>query len=187
MAYSFNDDDKVETNTEFTDRLPFGVNDVQLVGAVSAATDAGKDFIELTVTDKDGTEENARIWFTGGASPYSFNTIRQIIVHSAKTDADKEKARQAADNCKDTDELADLLNSKCVGAQLWVTKYYDPVKTYTNVGGETRRSINTNVYGYEPKEKPELLALKQFSSDSGSAPLGGEDVTGKVEVPGEWA
>lgn len=191
MSYNFSDEDKVETNTEFTDRLPFGVNDVQLVGATSGQTEAGKDYIELTVTNKDGIEESARVWFTGGASQYSFNTVKQIVVHNAKTDADKEKARAAVENCTNTDEMADLLNSKTVGGQLWVTKYYDPNRTYQNASGQTRRSINTNIVGYEPKEKPELLNLKQIGEDTvhpvGDTPLGGEDVTGKVEVPGEWA
>jgi hypothetical protein len=186
MSYNFSDEDKVETNTEFTDRLPFGVNDVQLVGATASETEAGKDFIELTVTNADGIEESARVWFTGGASQYSFNTIKQIVVHNAKTEADKEKARQAVENCKDTDEMADLLNSKCVGGQLWVTKYYDPARTYTNTNGQKRRSINTNIYGYAPKVNEQLLALTQLGEDT-VVPMDGEDVTGKVDIPGDWS
>lgn len=156
MAYEFNDEDKAATD-DFQERIAFGVSEVTLVGAVSGQTEAGKDYLELTVADKSGTEDSARVWFTGGASPYSFQTIRQIVVHTAKSDEDKEKARMAVENTKDTDELADLLNSKCEGKQLWFTKFYSPDRTYQNNNGETKRSIDNRVYGYLPKDRPELM------------------------------
>jgi hypothetical protein len=155
MAYKFTSEDKVDV--ERKEYLPFGVNDVKLVGATAGETESSKDFIELTVANADGVEDNARVWFTGGASPYSFQTIKQIVVHSAKTDADKEKARMAIENTVDTDEMVDLLNKRCVGGQLWVTKYLDPTRTYSNSAGEVKQSINTSIYGYEPKLKPELM------------------------------
>lgn len=156
MAYEFSDEDKAATD-DFQERIAFGVSEVTLVGAVAGETEAGKDYLEIIVADKDGTEDSARVWFTGGASPYSFQTVRQIVVHTAKSDADKEKARMAVENTKNTDELAELINSKCEGKQLWFTKFYSPDRTYTNSNGETKRSIDSRVYGYLPKDHPELM------------------------------
>lgn len=192
MAYKFNSEDKEDTSTEITERLPFGVSSVQLVGATAGETESNKEYIALTVTNKDGVEEDVRVWFTGGASKYSFNTIKQIVIHNQTSDANKEKAREAVENCVDTDSLADLLNSKVVGGQLWITKYFDPVKSYVNPSGEQRRSINTNVVGYEPKPKPELMALTQLGLDA-VRPVTADDLisirstTEKIEIPGEWA
>lgn len=192
MAYKFQAGDKEVT--EHKDYMPFGVNTVKLVGAVSSQTEAGKDYIELTVENADGIEDNARVWFTGKASPYSYQTIQQIIVHSAKTDSAKEKARQAVEACQDSDELANLLNAKCEGAELWVTKYYDPTRTYENANGEVKRSINTNVYGYEPKLKPELMpkdepvdnsvhGAAQFANNAATQAKASGDT---VAIPAEW-
>lgn len=178
MAYKFSDDDKAATD-DFKERIPFGVSEVTLVGATAGQTDDGKDFIELTVADKTGTEDNARVWFTGGASPYSFQTIRQIVVHTA-SEADKEKARMSVENCKDTDDLADLLNTKCLGKQLWFTKFYSPDRTYTNSQGETKRSIDNKVYGYLPKDRPELMP-------DGQEPLNAADFPGDEKPTGDAA
>jgi hypothetical protein len=155
MSYKFSDDDK--TASEFAERMPYGISEVQLVGATLGETEAGKEYVEIGVVDKDGIEDSARVWFVGGAAKYSFDTVRSIIVHIAKTDADKEKARQAVEACPDTEALVEILNSKCSGGQLWFTKYYDPERTYTAQDGKTRRSINKQVLGYQPKLKPELM------------------------------
>lgn len=154
MPYQFNDDDKEAR--EFKERIPFGVTKVKLVGAIAAETANGSDYIELTVVDEAGTEETARCYFTEKAAKYSFDTIRQIAIHNA-SEANKEKARLAVEGVKDSEELADLLNSKVAGGELWFTKYYDPTRTYVGGDGQTRPSVNTNVYGYEPKLKPELM------------------------------
>lgn len=153
MAYDFNEEDK--SVEDMAERMPFGVNRVELLEAIAGVTDAGKDYIELKVANDTGMEDSARVWFVGGASKYSFATLRQIAVHHAK-DADKEKARMAVENCKNSDDLAALLNKMVIGGELWLTKYYDPINTYEREGN-TYRSINKNLYGYEPKLKPELL------------------------------
>lgn len=192
MAYKFNDEDKAEMS-DFPDRIPFGVNKVQLVGVTPNEADNGNVFLEVTVTDSAGTEETARLYFTDKAAPYSFNTLRQIVVHSAKTDSDKEKARQAIENTADSDEIAELLNTKCVGAECWFTKYYDPERTYEGKDGVTRRSINTNLYGYEPKERPELMPNKEGADDrderaadplDGAEPASADETAG---IPSNWA
>lgn len=179
MAYKFNDEDK--TAEERRDYLPFGVNRVKILGSTAGVTEAGKDYIEVTVESDEGIEDNARVWFTGGAAKYSFQTIQQIVVHSAKTDADKEKARMAVEKCADNDELSDLINSKCEGAECWVTKYYDPTRTYSNSAGEIKKSINTNLYGYEPKLKPELMP----QTDTVAEVVDGEEVS-LDDIPSEW-
>lgn len=163
MAYQFNDEDKVER--EFAEKLPYGVSKVQLVGATAGETDDGKDWIDLEITTEDGIEDTARVWFTGKAAPYSFNTLRQIAVHQGKDDAEKEKIRAAVEACGTSDELATLLNDKVAGGELWFTKYLDPQRTWQDNDGNTRRSVNKNVYGYEPKEKPELMPNKMSADD----------------------
>lgn len=186
MSYNFNEDDKKEV--EFAERMPFGVNTVQLVGVTEQEADNGNVFLEVTVTNSDGIEDVARLYFTDKAAQYSFNTVRQIAVHSAKTDADKEKARMAVENCKDSDEIAELLNEKCVGAELWLTKYYDPSRTYQSKDGELRKSINTNLYGYEPKERPELMPNKQSADDRNEdAPVDLNSTTGGTPATGDAA
>lgn len=188
MAYDFTDEDKAATS-DFQDRIDFGVSEVILVGATAGETQDGKDFLELTVADKNGTEDSARVWFTGGASPYSFQTIRQIVVHTAP-EADKEKARMAVENTKNTDELADLLNKNCEGKQLWFSKFYDPTRTYTNDRG-TFKSINSRIYGYRPKDQPELMPKADTGVDSavtdafpGAEKL--DDASGSVPPADAW-
>jgi hypothetical protein len=89
---------------------------------------------------------------------------------------------------KNPDELAQLMTEKCGGGELWFTKYYDAERTYQNTGGQTRRSINTNILGYEPKLKPELMPSK--NDPLANTPLaGGEEVPfeSKGDAPGSTA
>lgn len=157
MSHEFNDDEKVVQ--EFTERMDFGVHTVKLVSAEAGTDNNDKDYVEVTVVSEDGIEEAVRLWFVGGASNISFNTIRQILVHSVDTDEKKAAVRDGVDATKNTDELVAMLN-KAAGtgkAELWLTKYYDPTRTYQNAQGQKRRSINTSIYGYQPKLKPELM------------------------------
>lgn len=166
MAYKFNDEDKAAS--DMAERMPFGVSKVALLEAEAGITDNGKDYIELKVANADGIEDSARVWFTGKASPYSFATLRQIAVHNASA-ANKEKARMGIESVKDNDELVFLLNKNCIGGELWFTKYYHPTDTYQGSDGQQYRSTNTNIYGYEPKEKPELMPGKMSSDDANEA------------------
>lgn len=161
MSYEFQAEDKEVR--EFAESIPFGVSEVHFAGAVADATDAGKDFIEVAIISEDGVEDTARLWFTGGAVNISFNTARQIAVHQGQTEEEKQKIRDRFDKVKDSQELADVLNDVCGnGGKLWFTKYYDPTRTYQNGQGQTRKSINKNIYGYEPKLKPELMPAKDI-------------------------
>lgn len=155
MSYDFNDESKAVK--EFGDYLGFGVHKVKLMLATAGETDAGKPFIEVDFVTDDGLEDKARVWFVSDANAnISFNTLRQMLVHNTE-EAHKDKARDAVDAVKDIDELATLLNEKMMGGEFWVTKYYDPSRTYQNQSGATKRSINTNMYGYEPKPRPDLM------------------------------
>ena len=184
MAYSFNDKDKEVK--EFSERLPFGVHKVQLVVATADATNEGKEFIELSFVTEDNFEDTVRLWFVGGAANISFNTLHQIAVHNQKTEEKKEKMRQAMDRVADSEELVNLLNDSTIGGEFWVTKFYDPKRTYTNERG-TFRSFNTNAYGYAPKERPELMpeADQQKQELNQTFPGAKEDSAGAI--PDSWS
>lgn len=154
MTYNFNEEDKQVK--KFSERIGFGIHKVQLVGAEAGTNNEGKDFVAVTVVSEDGIEEEVRLWFVGGAANISFNTLRQILVHSVDTDEKKQTVRDGVDAASNADELATMLN-KAAGSELWLTKYLDPKRTYQNAQGQIRPSINTNIMGYEPKLKPELM------------------------------
>lgn len=191
MAFDFSEDDKEVR--EFADTLPFGVNKVNLLLAEPGVTDAGKDFIELNFVNETGIEDKARVWFVGGAANISFNTLRSIAVHNMATDKEKEEIRQAVDAVANSDELAAILNEKCMNGEFWVTKYYDPERTYQNQSGQTRQSINKNIYGYEPRLKPELMprpanadgSAREVDTPFGKATEAPASAAGTV--PKDWA
>ncbi|MGI9028170.1 MAG: hypothetical protein ACR2FM_05030 [Candidatus Saccharimonadales bacterium] len=185
MAFKFSDEDKEVR--EFTESIPFGVHEVQFTGADAGETDAGKDFIEIGVVTKDGIEDSARLWFVGGASGISFNTAHAIAVHQGKDDKEKADIRDRIEAVADSQELVDVLNDVCASGKLWFSKYFDPKRTYQNQSGETRQSINKSVYGYEPKEKLELMNTPKENVDKVFP--GNEKVDASSTVPsdGDWA
>ena len=190
---TFTDENK-EVQEFNNDYFAFGVHKVQLGVAELDKTDDDKEYAELTVIGSEGEEDKARVWFTTpGAIKYSFNVIRQIIVHNAKTDAAKEKARAAVDAVKTSEELIDLLNEKCLAGELWFSKLYDPKRTYVNAKGETKKSVNKNVYGYQPKADPSLMPdsdgqkpveAKDYPADE--EPFGTKPAD-KSTVPDNWS
>ena len=165
MSDSYKFDDQIKEVREFKERLPFGITEVTLQKIEESKTDAGKHYIAATVRSADGdVEEEIRLWLTSTISAnITFNTLRDIAVHNAKTEADKEKRRKAIDATADSGELVALMQ-KIVGAHAWATKYYDKERTYTDNEGKTRRSINTNLLGYQPKLKPELMPVEDMPS-----------------------
>lgn len=191
MAYDFTDEDK--EIKEFAKRIPFGVSRVQFAGAIADATEDGKEFIEIGVVAENGVEDSARLWFVGGAANISFNTAHQIAVHQGKDEEEKQKIRDRVDACKNTQDLADVLNDVCGnGGELWFTKYYDANgRTYTTENG-TFKSVNKNVVGYEPKPKPELMPKPQSNDpqiDELNKTFPGAEKASGVEIPkdGDWA
>jgi hypothetical protein len=152
--------DENKTVKEFTggNWLGFGVHKVQIGMIELGETDAGKEYVEITVLGPNEEEDTARVWFTSDkAANYSFNVLRQIYVHNAPEEA-KDKARDTMDAVASTEELVKVLNEKLIGAECWFTKYPDPTRTYQAADGSVKHSINKNVYGYEPKPHPELLS-----------------------------
>jgi hypothetical protein len=187
MAYSFNDGDKAAS--DFAPRLPFGVSNVVITDARTGATDSGSEYIELDVENAEGISESVRVYFTDKAAKYSFQTLRQIIIHNADA-ANKEKARLAVESVGDSDELVAILKKKTIGGQAWVEKYYDPSRTYQGSDGNTYRSVNTNLRGYEPKLKPELLEAPKnntVSTPFGAATEAPADASGAIPADDAWA
>lgn len=184
MSYKYTAEDKEPT--EFKERMPYGVSKVKLVGVTVGETAAEKEYVEVTVVNEDGVEDSARVWFVGGASKYSFQTLRDIVIHNAKADSDKEKARQAVDSVEDNYALAELINKKTAGGELWFTKYYSPKNTYSGSDGVVRKSVDRSVYGYEPKLKPQLMPT--LKNEDTIAPVTGNETQEQISegIPSEW-
>lgn len=180
----FTDENKAVKDFGDSNYFGFGVHKVQIMQFENGGTEEGeKEYIEVTVCDPtDGEKvDTARVWFTTDkAANYSFNTLRQIAVHNA-LEASKDLARDAVDAVASTDELVALLNDKLIGKECWFTKYYDPSRSYINAQGDTKKSVNKNIYGYEPKLREDLMPGK---ADAAGTPLGGVDITASAEEAG---
>ena len=151
--------DEHKTVKEFSDGnwFDYGLHKVQIGQIELGETDNGKEFIEFTLLGENEEEDTARVWFTTDAAiNFSINVLRQIFIHNAP-EAKKDEARDMFDAVGDTTELVKLLNDKLVGGECWFTKYQDPTRTYVAQDGSTRKSVNKNIYGYEPKLRPELI------------------------------
>src|SRR5665213_1746824 len=152
--------DKKEVS--FTEKFPFGVHPVLIIGFNLKTADNGNEFMEIGFTNMDQTiEDKARVYFTEKARLYSLNTMRQIFVHNAPEDK-KDVARKQIDAVANTDELIKIMASK-KALQAWVTKYADPIRTYQGTDGRTYKSTNINIYGYEPKINESLMPKPQES------------------------
>lgn len=190
MSYKFSDEDKQVR--EFKESMPFGVSEVQFVGAAPGETANGKEYVEVGIVNKDGVEDSVKLFFVGGAANISFNTLRDVAVHIAKDDAAKEKTRQLIDGVADVDELCSTLNELCASGQIWFTKYYDAQgRTFTNQYG-TFKSINKNIYGWEPKLKPELMPQKtddntELTKDNVADAFPGSSTEPANNIPDNWA
>jgi hypothetical protein len=156
-----NDDNKAVKEFSESNWLGFGRHKVKIgfieQGFTNDDPENGKEFVEVTVLGPNDEEDTARVWFTTDkAANYSFNVLRQIYVHNAPEDK-KDAARDTIDAVKTTEELVEKLSEKLLGGECWFTKYPDPTRTYTAADGTTRQSVNKNIYGYEPKERPDLI------------------------------
>lgn len=184
----FTDDTKQDNfNNQYFD---YGVHRVLLGQFELGGTEPGeKEYIEITVMDPDDGEitDTARVWFTTEkAANYSFNVLRQLYVHNAPANA-KDKARDTFDAIPDTKKAVELLNEKLIGKEAWFSKYPSPTRTYEAADGTIKKSIDKNVYGYEPKPRPELLP-QSLRGDDVVADMGGEEATGDAaaNVPKDW-
>lgn len=187
MGYKFNDEDKVES--EFNNNyFGYGVHKVQLMLFTADHMEDGREYVDVDFCDPNDGEkvDKVRMWFVGGAAPISFNNLRQIAVHNA-SEANKEKARMAVEETADSEALVELLNDKLIGKEAWFTKYMDPKRTYIGKDGQTRKSVNKNLYGYEPKLNESLMpapADEQGNPLAGSTPASDD---AKANIPKDWA
>lgn len=194
----FSDEDKVEK--EFKNNyFSFGVHMVKTGGFVIDEDDKGREYITIIVMDLADPDISAevRMWLhTDGARNFTFNTLRQIYVHNAPADQ-KDAARSTFDKIEDGMALLEVLSKITPDGEAWIDVYPDPERTYTNKNGETKPSINTNVYGYEPKVKLELIpavqqALKADDYAEGDVPFGStaeekaKAAKGNSTVPSKW-
>lgn len=192
MPYQLSDDDKQEINNR-GNYFDFGVHAVK-IGMVEPGVhgDEEKEYIEFTLLGPNEEEDTARLWFTEKAGKYSFNTMREIAVHNAK-DADKEKARNAMDNCVTVEDLAKVFNDKVVGGECWFTVYPSKTRTYTGNDGTLKKSIDKNIYGWQPKPREDLLPNKPdvvIDPDTvGSIDLPDDKPKSdaKANIPKDWA
>lgn len=188
MAYKFTPEDKEDVNPQFEDRIPFGVTPVQITLATADVTDNGSDFVEVGVIAENGAEATTRLYFTEKAAKYSLSTIKAVATHNAPDDK-KDAARAAIDAVKDTDFLAQLINDKMIGNKAWFTKYYDPERTYQDRDGNTRQSINTGLWGFEPKLREDLMP-KPKNDSINPADYPDDDVKGEPfpssGIPKAW-
>ena len=145
----FNDEHKKEsTMGEF---FPEGIHKVQILNVEGGKTDAGKEYIEFTVTDDEDREGTARMWFTTDAAiNYTFNMIRTLFVHNAPKDK-KDAIREQIDKIADSDTLIKACE-QLIGKEAWY-EVRKSDRTYQNAQGETKNSYDKNIYGYEPKPK----------------------------------
>lgn len=184
----FNDETKAVKEFSDSNRLPFGVSKVQISAIGLDHTDDNKEFVEVEVVGANGEEDSSRLWFTSDkAANFSFNVLRQIYVHNAPEEV-KEAARETMDAVKTTEELVEKLQEKLLGGECWFTKYYDPSRTYTTDSG-TFRSVNRNVFGYEPKLRTDLMPQEAAGGTAvdktfpGATPAD-SDTTGGI--PKQW-
>lgn len=187
----FNDETKAVKEFSDSNWLGFGVHKVQIAAVGLGTTDSDKEYVEIEVVGENGEEDTARVWFTSDkAANYSFNVLRQIYVHNAPEEK-KDAARDTMDACKSTEELVDRLQEKLLGGECWFSKYPDPSRTYQAADGTTKQSINKNVYGYQPKERPELLPKEDGGTGNsavdqafpGASPANGDAAGG---IPKQW-
>lgn len=148
----FSKEDKREISQAGAGFYNEGVYKIQIIGVTAGVTDKGSEYFEFEVTDEDEREGKVRTYFTEGARPYSFNTIRSIFVHNT-VEENKEKVRDMVDQCDDTDALLKLCEG-LRGKEAWLLVQYTG-DTYTSPkNGKVYRNMNRNLYGYEPKFTP---------------------------------
>lgn len=169
----FTDEDK--EGTEFKDTFfKFGVHKVQIDGVVIDEDDQDREYVEVGVIDPENadTTANVRMWLhTDGSKKFTFSRLRDLYVHNAPKE-EKENARISFDAVEDGVELIQLLD-KLIGKDAWIDVYPDPTRKYQNSKGEWKPSINTNIYGYEPKPRPELLPDTTKQVDPSDYPTDG--------------
>lgn len=184
----FNDAHK-EVKEYSSNYFSFGVHRVTIESFGLGTTDDGKEYVEAFFFDPENVDckDSARLWFTTDKGiNNSFNTLRSIFVHNAPEEK-KDDARAVMDKVKNTAQMVEILNKTLPGKEMWFTKFFDPERTFTGKDGKVYRSTNKNVYGFRPKEKPDLMPKKDADKDAITAGTVAETFPGaKPDSKGDW-
>lgn len=140
-------EEDVKESTYFTQ----GVHAVTITEAGFEKNPNGKVFLNVKVEGVNGEQGEARLWFTGAATPFSVDKIRKIFIHNAKDDDQKQKVRDFFKNMKSLYEMSQLVQ-KLPGKSCWYT-VEKTEETYTDNNGDEKHRYDRNIWGYEPKPK----------------------------------
>ena len=143
------------TADDFSDRnfFEFGIHEVTIEGAVLESLDDGREYIEIGVRGDNGESDTVRLFLsTEKAIKFHLRTLQAICVHNAKSEADKDKVRNAFIGKIDDKKIRTILD-KMEGYRAWFQVEQDPARTYTNASGEERPSLDKNIYGYQPRPR----------------------------------
>lgn len=162
-----------EDMKDYETYLKFGVHKAKILTFEYGTHENGSEYIDAFF-EVDGVESEARLWFNADklkGMRFNLVTLKGIYTHNAP-ESKKEAAKAAFEKCADLMSVVELLNAKLGGKEMWVSKFYDPSRTYEKEG-QTYRSINTNIHGYEPEMKPELMPQE----DAKPIPSGKQAIT----------
>lgn len=184
----FNDEHKEEVSKGTGNYFGYGVHKVKIGLLEQGESKNGSEYIEFTLLGDNEEEATARLYFTDKSAKYSFNTARQIYVHNAPEDK-KQVARDTFDAVADTDELVKLFNDKLIGGECWFTKYQSRDRTYVDQQGVTRKSIETNIYGWEPQVQLDRLPSEDRAgavADIANGTVENPKSDAATGIPEEW-
>lgn len=178
MSHQFSQEEK-EVREFNNNYFPYGTTRVQVISAKALTTEKNQEVVDVYVVDPENAEitDTVRFFFVGGAPNISFNALREIFIHNIPEN-DKVAKGELFDTVKDTEALADLMDVEISGGEAWFTKTVDPARTYVGKDGETRQSVNRNLYAYPRKVKPEEMPKPKADQQ----PLRAEDYKGD-DVP----
>lgn len=155
-----------------------GVHKVKIEGAVVDKLDDGREYIDVGIKGEGGEEAEVRLWLhTEGAAKFTIRTLQAIMVHNAKTEADKDKIRTYFIGDFDDKKIA-AVASKLDDKECWYSNFKNLDRPYTAADGTTKYSYDRNITGYEPapKEKtPESVVMDTMG--------GGEKVEESADEP----
>lgn len=155
-----------------------GVHVVTIEGAVVDKLDDGREYMDVGVKGSKGEEAEVRLWLhTEGSTKYTLRTLQAIMVHNAKTEADKDKIRTYFIGDFDDKKIAAVV-AKLEGKECWYSNFKNLERPYTANDGSTKYSYDRNITGYEPDAKeqsPESVVIDQMG--------GGEKVEATADEP----
>jgi hypothetical protein len=140
-------EEDLKESTYFTE----GVHAVTITEASFEKNPNDKVFLNVKVESVNGEQGEARLWFTGAATPFSVDKIRKIFVHNAKDDDQKQKVRDFFKNMKSLYEMSQLVQ-KLPGKSCWYT-IQKTEETYIDNNGDEKYRYERSIWAYEPKLK----------------------------------